>query len=145
LLLQKFPAPEFTATTKLTFDARFDGEEVGLVVMGMDYGTLSIKRNNASLEVQTAFCKQADKAGKEEITETKPIDSSTIYFRVQVRKEAECSFSYSTDGAVFTTIGNNFKAREGKWIGAKMGFFALRNGIINDAGSADIDWFRIEK
>jgi len=113
--------------------------------MGMDYGTLSIKRNNASLEVQTAFCKQADKAGKEEITETKPVDSSTVYFRVQVRKEAECSFSYSTDGTVFTTIGNNFKAREGKWIGAKMGFFALRNGIINDAGSADIDWFRIEK
>ena len=145
LLLQKFPAPEFTATAKLTFDARFDGEEVGLVVMGMDYGTLSIKRNNARLEVQTAFCKQADKAGKEEITETKPIDSSTVYFRAEVRTGAECSFSYSTDGAVFTTIGNNFKAREGKWIGAKMGFFALRNGIINDAGSADIDWFRIEK
>ena len=143
LLLQKFPAPEFTATAKLTFDARFDGEEVGLVVMGMDYGTLSIKRNNARLEVQTAFCKQADKAGKEEITETKPIDSSTVYFRAEVRTGAECSFSYSTDGAVFTTIGNNFKAREGKWIGAKLGFFALRNGIINDAGSADIDWFRI--
>jgi beta-xylosidase len=47
LLLQKFPAPEFTATVKLNFDARFDGEEVGLVVMGMDYGTISIKRNNS--------------------------------------------------------------------------------------------------
>lgn len=145
LLLQKFPAPEFTATAKLTFDARFDGEEIGLVVMGMDYGTLSLKRDNSKLEVRTLFCKQADKAGKEEITEAKPVVSSTIYFRVQVHKGAECSFSYSIDGESFTAIGNSFKAREGRWIGAKLGFFALRNGVINDAGSADIDWFRIDK
>lgn len=145
LLLQKFPAPEFIATAKLTFDARFDDEEVGLVVMGMDYGTLSLKRNNSKLEVQTAFCNQADKAGKEDITETKAVDVSTIYFRVQVRKGAECSFSYSSDGESFTAIGKTFKAREGRWIGAKLGFYALRNGVINDAGSADIDWFRIDK
>jgi len=145
LLLQKFPAPEFTATAKLTFNARFDGEEVGLVIMGMDYGTLSLKRNNAKLEVQTKLCKQADKSGKEEIIETKSIDSSTIYFRVQVHKGAECNFSYSTDGESFTDIGSSFRVREGRWIGAKLGFFALRNGMINDAGSADIDWFRIEK
>jgi len=145
MLLQKFPAPEFTATAKLTFDARFDGEEVGLVVMGIDYGAVSLIRNNSKLEIHTTYCKQADKSGKEEITETKPIDSSTVYFRVQVRKGAECSFSYSTDGLSFSAIGNSFKAREGRWIGAKLGFYALRNGIINDAGTADIDWFRVEK
>jgi len=145
LLLQKFPAPEFTATTKLTFDARFDGEEVGLVVMGMDYGAISMIRNNSKLEIHTVFCKQADKSGKEEITASKPVDSSIIYFRVEVRTGAECSFSYSTDGVSFSNIGSSFKAREGRWIGAKLGFYALRNGVINDAGSADIDWFRIDK
>ena len=145
LLLQKFPSPEFTATAKLNFDARFDGEEVGLMVMGMDYGTISLKRNNSNLEISTTVCKQADKAGKEEITETKAVDSSTIYFRIQVGKGAECSFSYSTNGNLFTPIGKLLKAREGRWIGAKIGFFALRNQMINDAGSADIDWFRIEK
>jgi len=145
LLLQKFPAPEFTAITKLTFNARYDGEEVGLVVMGMDYGTVSLKRNNSKLEIQSVICKQADNAGKEEITETKKVDSSNIYFGVKIGKGAECIFSYSTDGKMFTTIGKSFKAREGRWIGAKIGLFALRNGVINDAGSADIDWFRIDK
>ena len=145
LLLQKFPAPEFTATTKLTFNARFDGEEVGMVVMGMDYGTLSLKREKGKLEVSAAFCKQADKGGKEEITEAKPIDSPTIYLRVQVQKDAVCNFSFSADGEKFTEIGKPFKAREGRWIGAKLGYFALRNGVINDAGTADIDWFRVEK
>ena len=36
LLLQKFPAPEFTAGTKLTFTARTDDEQTGLIVMGLD-------------------------------------------------------------------------------------------------------------
>ena len=145
LLLQKFPAPEFTATTKITFDARFDGEEVGLVVMGLDCGRIAIRRENGKLEVQSAICQHADKGSKEEISEPKSVESSTIYFRVQVQKGAECSFSYSIDGQLFTAIDAKFKAREGKWIGAKVGFYALRNGIINDSGSADIDWFRVEK
>lgn len=145
MLLQKFPAPEFTATARLTLDARFDGEEVGLVVMGIDYGTISLKRNNTKLEIRTTICRQADKDGKEEIIETRPVDSSTVYFRVQVQEAATCQFSYSTDGEIFTAIGNPFKAREGKWIGAKLGFFALGNSVVNDAGSADIDWFRVTK
>ena len=145
LMLQKFPAPEFTATTKITFDARFDGEEVGLVVMGLDYEAVSLVRNNSKLELKAVVCKQADKSGKEEITEIQPVKDATIYLRVEVRNGAECHFGFSTDGIVFTPIGKSFKAREGKWIGAKLGFYAVRNGVINDAGSADIDWFRIDK
>ena len=145
LMLQKFPAPEFTATAKLTFDARFDKEEVGVVVMGLDYGRISLVREDGKLEVRTGFCKQADKGGKEDISDPVQVGSATIYFRVQVQKGAECSFSYSTDGAVFVQTDRSFKVAQGRWIGAKIGFYALRNGVINDAGSADIDWFRIEK
>ena len=145
LLLQKFPAPEFTATAKLTFDARFVGEEVGLVVMGLDYGAVSVIRNNSVLEVRAKYCKSADKATKEDISDTQKLENSTVYFRVHVEKGAVCNFCFSKDGQNFTSIGRPFKAREGRWIGAKLGFYALREGVINDAGSADIDWFRIEK
>jgi len=145
LLLQKFPAPEFTVTAKLTFDARFDGEEAGLVVMGMDYGRIGLKRENGKLEVIQAVCKKADKAGEEEISDPGIVDTPAIWLRVQVKKGAECTFSFSTDGLSFVSLGTSFKAMPGKWIGAKVGLFALRNGMINDAGSADIDWFRIQK
>jgi beta-xylosidase len=145
LMLQKFPAPEFTATARLTFDARFDGEEAGLVVMGLDYGAISLIRNNGKPEIRSTYCSQADKTGKEEVVDQLSYDSGTIYFRVRVETGAACSFSYSLDGNSFTAFGKPFKAKPGKWIGAKIGFYALRNGIINDAGSADIDWFRIEK
>ena len=145
LLLQKFPAPEFTATTRLTFDARFDGEEIGLVVMGLDYGAISLQRDNSNLEIRTITCQKADRSGKEEVSQARPAGSSTIYLRVRVNKGADCAFSYSLDGRSFTETGKTFRATPGKWIGAKIGFYALRNGMINDAGSADIDWFRIEK
>lgn len=145
LLLQKFPAPEFTATTRLTFDARFDGEETGLVVMGADYGRIGLSRENGKLYVRTAVCQKADGGSKEEVSQASQVDSGTIFLRVKVEVNALCSFSYSTDGRAFIQTDKPFKVRQGRWIGAKVGFYALRDGIINDAGSADVDWFRIEK
>lgn len=48
LLLQKFSAPEFTVTTRLTFTPRTDEEEIGLIVMGLDYAYLSVKQKTDS-------------------------------------------------------------------------------------------------
>ena len=42
LLLQKFPAEEFTATAKVNLTPRFEGEKFGLVVMGLDYSYLGV-------------------------------------------------------------------------------------------------------
>ena len=67
-----------------------------------------------------------------------------VYLRVAVRAGAKCQFSYSPDGQVFQPIGPVFQAREGKWIGAKMGLFCTRPTRFNDAGNADVDWFRVE-
>lgn len=44
LLMQKFPAEEFTATAKLTFTAKQDGEQAGIIVMGWDYSYLSVRK-----------------------------------------------------------------------------------------------------
>jgi hypothetical protein len=35
--------------------------------------------------------------------------------------------------------------KEGKWVGAKIGFVALREKFTNDAGYIKIDWIRFEK
>lgn len=43
LLLQKFPAEEFTATTKLKVSAKADGQMSGLIVMGWDYAYLGVE------------------------------------------------------------------------------------------------------
>ena len=145
LVLQKFPAEEFTVTTKVTLNPRFEGEKFGLLIMGIDYSYLGVSHRNGKLFVSQATAKDADKAAIE--TETAPIElkSGEFYLRVKVEKGAICEFSFSADNKNFQKIGEKFKAREGKWIGAKVGFFFTRPGKFNDGGTADVDWFRFEK
>lgn len=143
LLLQKFPAEEFTATTKMTFNARFDEEETGLLIMGLDYSYLKVKQLNGSLYLSQIICKNADKKGLETENGKYKLESNSFYLRIKVSTGGTCDFYYSDDGEKFKSIGSRFTAREGKWIGAKIGFLALRNGVKNDAGNVLIDWFRV--
>lgn len=145
LLLQKFPAEEFTATAKIKLEPRFEGERFALVVMGIDYSLIGVTHRNGKLFVSQATAKDADKGNAE--TESSPVEvgAREFYLRVSVAKDAMCTFAYSIDGKNFTNVGSVFKAREGRWIGAKLGFVYTRPAKFNDAGSADIDWFRFEK
>lgn len=145
LFLQKLPAERFSATAAVRCNLRYDGEEAGMIVMGKDYQYISLKRSEGKLWLNVVRCRNADKGAPEEITASEGINSGDIFFRITVDKGAECIFSYSTDGSRFKSAGEVFTAREGVWTGAKIGFFALRDGFINDAGYIDLDWFRIEK
>lgn len=92
------------------------------------------------------MCQNADKLAPETTT-APPVTvpaNQPIYLRVAVREGAKCQFSYSLDGQQFQPIGTEFQAREGRWIGAKVGLFCTRASKTNDAGAADVDWFRIE-
>jgi beta-xylosidase len=143
LLLQKFPAEEFTATAKVTLSPRFEGEKFGLLVMGLDYSYVGVTSKDGKLYVAQAGTRDADKGSAENENVPFLLNEKTFYLRVKVAKDAVCTFSFSIDGQKFTPLGVPFKAREGKWIGAKIGFFFTRPGKFNDAGGADIDWFRV--
>ena len=145
LLLQKFPAEEFMATAKVKIEPRFPGERFALVIMGLDYSLIGITFRNEKLYVSQAAVKDADKGNLE--TESTPVElpSRDVHLRVTVGKDAVCTFSFSVDGRTFLPVGTPFNAREGRWIGAKVGFVFTRPGKFNDAGTADIDWFRFEK
>lgn len=146
LLLQKTPAPEFTATMKLTFrpDNRFFGERTGLVVMGLDYGALTFENTDKGFVLSQAECINAERGTPEKVNASVILKDSTVYLKVKVVKGL-CTFSYSEDGKKFVTLGNPFKAKEGKWIGAKVGTFCTRPVEKNDGGRVDIDWFRLSK
>ncbi|MGL2988060.1 glycoside hydrolase family 43 protein [Flavobacterium sp. RSSA_27] len=143
VLLQKFPAENFTVTTKLTFNARALEEQIGLVIMGLDYSYLKLKKTENGYGVSQVTCMKMDKEGKETESAIVPLSSNTCYLRVQVKTGGICTFYYSLDNQEFHLIGQSFTAREGKWIGSKVGLFALRDTTTNDAGNANIDWFRI--
>ena len=145
LLLQKFPAPEFTATTKITFTPRTDDEETGLIVMGLDYAYVSVKKKPEGLFVSQTVGKEAESGAPGKTGPGIAPKTNTFYLRAKVSPNAVCSFSYSPDGKTFVPIGDQFTARKGKWIGAKVGLFAVRTGKTRETGYADVDWFRVER
>ncbi|GJM33360.1 MAG: glycoside hydrolase [Saprospiraceae bacterium] len=145
LLLQKMPAEEFTATTKLTFHHHFDGEKTGLIVMGMDYAYLALEQEENKLFLKQTICLDAENRKAEKTIKRIALEQNEITIQVKVFKGGKCHFRYSLDGQKFTEIGEPFQAREGKWIGAKVGIFCLRAEHENNGGYADYDWFKIGK
>ena len=147
VLLQKFPADEFMATTKMDFhpNEKLENEKAGLTVMGMSYASLAIKKKDGKLWLVYGVCENADKGNRENEQTISALKNGKIYLRVTVSEGALCRFSYSFDGKDFTEVENTFKGREGKWIGAKVGLFCTTQSQTNDSGFADFDWFRVQK
>jgi beta-xylosidase-like protein len=124
---------------------RSEWEKFGFIVMGFDYSYVGVAVKGGKLYVARVTAKDADKLNTEYEDPPFLLKENTLYLRSKVTAGAVCSFSYSVDGAAFTNLGVPFTAREGRWIEDKIGFFFTRSGKFNDAGSADIDWFRVEK
>ena len=170
LLLQKTPADNFTATTKLTVTAKDEQQYGGLIVMGMDYSSIVLRRVGDKFELQQITCKQADKGKAEEVKvlatlpptavdkiDYQPSIHCQLYMQLKVeyiggqtkggenKHEARVTFAYSKDGKKFTPCGEPFTMRQGKWIGAKIGICAAEPAGKKVRGWVDVDWFRIDK
>ncbi len=148
LLLQKWPAPEFTVTTALHFtpNPKISGEKTGLVIMGLDYAALYLETTKDGVQLRQSSCVAADKGTAETVHAGVALPAAaTIYLQVKVARGGLCTFAYSLDNKRFINVGQPFQAREGKWIGAKAGLFATRPVANNDGGYAEVDWFRISK
>jgi len=73
-----------------------------------------------------------------------PAPTNTLLLRVTVQKEKLSRFSFSFDGKTFQELGEEFVAREGVWIGAKVGLFVVGPNTTTSRGFADWEWFRVE-
>ena len=143
ILSQKFPAEEFTATTRLRFSPKSDGERAGLMVLGASYAYISLVSKSGEIHLAFTTCEGADTGSPEDERTITGASDSWIYLRVLVTAGAVCSFSYSFDGKQFHYIGEHFVAKPGRWIGAKVGIFCTGTIRSDDSGYADFEWFRV--
>ena len=157
LLLQKTPADQFTVTTKLRFTSKADGQFGGLIMMGLDYSALVVKRIGKEFQLVQMICKGADK-GKPQtekvITSLKPTAEDKIDYKPGIHEDiylrltvsnSRLHFAYSLNGKKFQECGDEFQMKEGKWIGAKFGYIAAETDPKCDRGWVEADWIRIEK
>ena len=156
LLLQKTPADKFTTTTKLRFTSKAEGQMGGLIMMGLDYSAIVVKRVGKEFHLLQLTCKGADKgnAQTEQLIATlkptaedkidyKPGIHIDIYMRLSV-DNSKLKFAYSLDGKKYKECGTEFQMREGKWIGAKFGYVSVDPNPKTDRGWLDADWIRVD-
>lgn len=152
LWLQKFPAEEFTVTSRVRVSAKSlsEGATSGIVVMGRDYARLGLLKKDDAFVLQYAVNHDADNGGKEtvkDVTELKPTRvyaaglmpnlECDVWLRVTVKRDGKCTLSYSRDGRKYTDAGQ-FTARVGKWIGAKLGYYSVTPGGVSERGWIDV-------
>jgi len=132
LLMQKFPALEFSMTTLL---AASSASQAGLIVFGYDYAWIGLRDGKL---VQVTVMKAAEKPVTTEQVALEQV-TGPVHLRVGVTDGGLCRFSYSLDGKSFTPLGEAFTANVGRWVGAKIGLFAAGGG----GSPADFDSFHV--
>lgn len=148
LLTQKFPAPNFTASTKvkLTPEDATEGKTAGLLIMGTDYQSLVITNKKDGYYLQLIRAEKAEKNNPEKILSEVKLSTNEVFLKVKVSEpNGICQFSFSENGKKYTSIGEPFQAKPGKWIGAKVGIYSMSSQDAKRGGYADFDWFRIDK
>ena len=167
LMVQKFPAFAFTATMKARVGAKEATEESGLIIQGRSYARIGLRyTGKQEFEVVYVECRDADKGTDEDkafVLATVPAtvigaglrtaNVKDVWLKVDVMPgeipekglgpKATCEFSWSLDGEKWTKCEKTFQAREGKWIGATVGIYAVSNEGCRDRGWIDVDWFRV--
>lgn len=163
-LVQFVPNPGYTQR----------GESAGLILQGLDYAALKLVDTPDGIVLQQVTCVGADKGKPEQVNAEIKVESQSLpepytvkyakddipqprvasvplYLRVKVHSEGsenqikcKAQFLYSLDGKKWQRLGDEFTAKEGKWIGAKLGFFNVRPSVKNDAAWLDVDWIRFD-
>lgn len=149
LLLQKLPAPSFRATVKIDGTGMRVSDRAGIIVFGRDYATLTVERSGNGFAVVRSVCMGADTGSAERAQGLLPVSQPQVWLRVEALPECDttivprllCTFSFSTDSTTFRSFGPSFTAREGLWVGARTGFFAIGS---DSTGFADFERFSVE-
>jgi hypothetical protein len=140
LMLQKWPAPAFTASAALDSSGAAPGQSEGLIVFGQDCAWIGMAKGATGQRFVMAVAKDARSGSVEREVASHDSWGPRLYLRVTVQPGGRCRFSASADNLQFTPLGEEFVARPGVWVGAKVGLFASAPPGAAAAGHADWDW-----
>lgn len=144
-LTQKLPAEEFAVVTKIEFYPQNLNDRTGLMLFGSDYAFIGLVKKDSGIFVSYNICKNAEKGSAEIETFVKKTNTTSVWLKMIVSKNATVNFAFSEDGILFTKLPETFVAKPGKWVGAKIGLFASSTNKTNNTGYVNVDWFKIDK
>lgn len=151
LLLQKLPALTYDVRAEIILQEDGAQAEGGLLLFGEDYAWIGVKPVDGETHLVYVQCKNARTGCDESVHDYGPVNAlfsengtaddnattRTIELRYVMAGDATAIFSYrvtadtagsgaqSANATRFTVVGEQFKARRGRWVGAKTGLFSV--------------------
>lgn len=141
LLLQKWPAPEFTITTKLDIRKLEDRDMAGVVNLGGIYSCLAVRRYGKVK--QLIFRKGTWDLEDEYERVYEEVTGDTIYIKLTIEAESIITYSYSMDGKEYRLVGEKTETVPGRWVGVKSGLFSINEKGMK-GGSICAEYFVFE-
>ncbi len=145
VLSQKFPAFVFSAETSVELRARADGDCAGMTVLSDDYFSVEIRAADRSwILVRSDGGARWDNRGNVRTakkwardTVLARLDEPALTFILHVREGAVCEFACRLRDGTERACGEQFTARPGFWVGAKIGIYCLSGVKRPDGAYAD--------
>jgi len=135
LLLQKFPARSFSVETRLEIPAGQPQVCAGLIVSGEAFSALEVRR--------TAEGYVVTRRAVDLPMGTLAVAADSVTLCAEVENGGFVQMGVVMPDGRRHFIGPTFQAREGRWIGAKIGLFCLRTDALQpETGHADFSDFR---
>jgi beta-xylosidase len=134
LLLQKFPASEFSVETRLELPACHPGLHAGLVVTGGSFVALDVQNLDGICHLRLATA--------EENIAILDLGEPAVTLILKVGEGGACSLGIAMNDSDFYQLGPSFQASPGRWIGAKVGIYCITTDVLDQSGFADFAWFR---
>ncbi|HDG1687040.1 glycoside hydrolase family 43 protein [Kluyvera cryocrescens] len=145
LLLQKFPAWQFSAQTSLTLNAEKSGDAGGVIVYGERYASLLLENSHGRYRILWVTGWMSD-AGivSENRQAIAAIDDASCEMKIEVSLGGICRFAWRQNDSDWYPIAQPFAAGKGKWVGAKIGLLALSLESTKSDGFCAFDHFALE-
>ncbi|VFS59786.1 Beta-xylosidase [Kluyvera cryocrescens] len=145
LLLQKFPAWQFSAQTSLTLNAEKSGDAGGVIVYGERYASLLLENSHGRYRILWVTGWMSD-AGivSENRQAIAVIDDASCEMKIEVSLGGICRFAWRQNDSDWYPIAQPFAAGKGKWVGAKIGLLALSLESTKSDGFCAFDHFALE-
>jgi beta-xylosidase len=144
VLRTRLSAERVVATALIELHGGTPGAASGLAVLGRDAAFVAVARTADGWEALLTLGTDVLAEGVETVAARRPVRTGRIHLRVTVEPGARLRFATSEDGKTFTPIGGEFVAREGAWVGARLGLFTAPLPSPGPADFTDVEWFRVE-
>ncbi len=140
-LTQRVEGPDCQGTIELDTTNMVDGDNAGLCLLNIPYGTIGVSKSGAVKKIVANINASKDTAGT--ITNGPTLTGNTVYLRAKADLNSnKATFYYSTDNINFTQLGGtlNMPFDLGFFQGDKFGIYNYTTA--SSGGYADINWFR---